>query len=281
MMLLRCLGPVNDFPTTGYYRVVYAVNIVLGNLSLQWIPVSFMQTVKSSVPAFTAVFAIVILRRRLYWMANLALVPVVGGVALATKTEVNFHLVGFVACLVASAFTAIYSILSEKVLIGTNKLDSTNLVFYMCPMVFMILLPGAVLYDLHGLIQDWLPQATPLSLFLVAGSGSMAFLLNFSTFLAIACTSALTYNVAGNLKAVINICSSVLVFRNEISPLNGVGCAITMLGVILYNYAVNRGKALAALQAQLQSASQHLSSHKRLEVCVDVHGVAAASKNSE
>lgn len=35
----------------------------------------------------------------------LSLIPVVGGVMLATKTEVNFDMNGFMACLLASALT--------------------------------------------------------------------------------------------------------------------------------------------------------------------------------
>lgn len=211
------------------------MNIILGNLSLQWIPVSFMQTVKvrpichlgscyfvffylydyflfhslinrcqASVPAFTAVLTVAVLRQLLHWTVVASLIPVVGGVVLATKTEVNFDMFGFVACLLASALTgacslvywsacyivcganrralpfvvvlllsylfpcrpslteilhtvpsdflfaavAGYSILSGRVLSGTNKLDSTNLVFYMSPLALMILAPGAILFEL-------------------------------------------------------------------------------------------------------------------------------------
>ena len=40
---------------------VFTINIILGNVSLLFIPVSFMQTVKSSVPAFTVLLQVFVL----------------------------------------------------------------------------------------------------------------------------------------------------------------------------------------------------------------------------
>lgn len=37
---------------------VFCINIVLGNVSLRYIPVSFMQTIKSFTPATTGMFSI-------------------------------------------------------------------------------------------------------------------------------------------------------------------------------------------------------------------------------
>lgn len=42
-------------------RAIFCVNIILGNVSLRYIPVSFMQTIKSLVPAFTVVLQVKII----------------------------------------------------------------------------------------------------------------------------------------------------------------------------------------------------------------------------
>jgi drug/metabolite transporter (DMT)-like permease len=65
-----------------------------------------MQTVKSLVPAFTVVLQVVLFRQPSPTLIYLSLVPVVGGVALASFTEVNFNMVGFLTALVASLTTS-------------------------------------------------------------------------------------------------------------------------------------------------------------------------------
>jgi cation transport ATPase len=87
----------------------------------------------------------------------LALIPVVGGVAMATATEVNFEMIGFTCALVACLTTgtpfthrpfhtlvgrcllmrvcvctaAVQSVLSSVLLTGQYRLDSVNLLYYM------------------------------------------------------------------------------------------------------------------------------------------------------
>ena len=61
---------------------------------------------QSSVPFFTVMLETFLFRtppsdRRIY----VSLVPIVGGVVLATYTEANFEMTGFVAALIASVIT--------------------------------------------------------------------------------------------------------------------------------------------------------------------------------
>ncbi|KAH9691155.1 UDP-galactose transporter 1 [Citrus sinensis] len=67
-------------------------------------------------------------------------------------------------------------------------------------------------------------------------SGVLAFCLNFSIFYVIHSTTAVTFNVAGNLKVAVAVLVSWLIFRNPISGMNAVGCAITLIGCTFYGY---------------------------------------------
>jgi hypothetical protein len=69
--------------------------VMLGLLSLKFVAVSFTETVKSSAPFFTVIFARLMLGERTSLMVNLALVPVVGGLALCSATELSFNYIGF------------------------------------------------------------------------------------------------------------------------------------------------------------------------------------------
>ncbi|KAJ9513623.1 hypothetical protein QJQ45_006072 [Haematococcus lacustris] len=49
-------------------------------------------------------------------------------------------------------------------------------------------------------------------------------------------TSALTFMIAGTCKEVVTVIVAVLVFGDRFGPVNGVGLAIVILGVLLYNW---------------------------------------------
>jgi len=53
-------------------------------------------------------------------------------------------------------------------------------------------------------------------------------------------TSAVTLQVLGNVKVVLSIIVSVLIFQNQVSFLAWLGCTITLLGVNWYSLAMKR-----------------------------------------
>jgi len=233
---------------------VFCVNIILGNISLRWIPVSFMQTVKSLVPAFTVLLQTIVLHQYSSKMTYFSLVPVVGGVALASLTEVNFEIVGFLCALIASLTTSVQSIVSSILLTGALKLDSINLLYYMAPVSFILIFPFAVFLELESLQEyDFEAYGTNFVIVNLIVSGVVAYLLNICVFFAIKSTSPLTFTVFGNLKVVAVIGISVLIFRNEITWWNGLGCFIAVAGIIWYNaveYQIKEAKKIAALSQQ-------------------------------
>ncbi|PNX75244.1 UDP-galactose transporter 1-like protein [Trifolium pratense] len=107
----------------------------------------------------------------------------------------------------------------------------------MAPYATMILVVPAMVLEGNGVLE-WLnthpyPWA---ALIIIFSSGVLAFCLNFSIFYVIHSTTAVTFNVAGNLKVAVAVLVSWLIFRNPISYLNAVGCAITLVGCTFYGY---------------------------------------------
>ncbi|PWA78202.1 eamA-like transporter family protein [Artemisia annua] len=192
---------------------VFCINIVLGNVSLRYIPVSFMQTIKSFTPATTVLIHLVlantyrtvilqwmIWRKYFDWRIWASLVPIVGGILLTSVTELSFNMFGFCAALFGCLATSTKTILAESLLHG-YKFDSINTVYYMAPFATMILAVPALLLEGAGVVQWIQTHPTPMSAFIIIiGSGVMAFCLNFSIFYVIHSTTAVTFNVAGNLK---------------------------------------------------------------------------------
>lgn len=215
---------------------VFCINIVLGNVSLRYIPVSFMQTIKSFTPATTVLLQWVVWRKYFDWRIWASLVPIVGGILLTSITELSFNMLGFCAALFGCLATSTKTILAESLLHG-YKFDSINTVYYMAPFATMILAGPALLLEGSGVLE-WFRTCPSLfsSLFIIFGSGVMAFCLNFSIFYVIHSTTAVTFNVAGNLKVAVAVTCSWLIFRNPISAMNAVGCSVTLVGCTFYGY---------------------------------------------
>jgi drug/metabolite transporter (DMT)-like permease len=264
---------------------LFCVNIILGNVSLRYIPVSFMQTIKSSVPACTVLFQWTLLRERVPAPVALSLIPIVGGVMLATYTEVNFHPIGFWAAVLASFATAGSAILNGIVL--TTKLNPMSLVFYMAPPSLALLLPLIWAQERDALVTHFASgQADARVPSVLIISGLIAFLLNLSSFWVIKRTSPLTFTVAGNFKVVLSIVFSVMIFRNEIGPLNSLGCLTAILGVAYYNqlrFRINQeAQRLKATQQQQQQQQQQLQVQQSSSVqstAIDLAAADAVSPN--
>lgn len=78
---------------------------------------------------------------------------------------------------------------------------SINTVYYMAPFATMILALPALLLEGNGVIEWLNTHPYPWSaLTIIFSSGVLAFCLNFSIFYVIHSTTAVTFNVAGNLK---------------------------------------------------------------------------------
>ncbi|KAL2513166.1 UDP-galactose transporter 1 [Abeliophyllum distichum] len=215
---------------------VFCINIVLGNVSLRYIPVSFMQTIKSFTPATTVFLQWLVWRKYFDSRIWASLIPIVGGILLTSITELSFNMFGFCAALFGCLATSTKTILAESLLHGYS-FDSINTVYYMAPFATMILAVPALLLEGSG-VMEWFHTCPSLfsSLIIIFGSGVLAFCLNFSIFYVIHSTTAVTFNVAGNLKVAVAVTCSWLIFRNPISSLNAIGCAITLIGCTFYGY---------------------------------------------
>ncbi|XP_078433939.1 UDP-galactose transporter 1-like [Wolffia australiana] len=247
---------------------VFCINIVLGNVSLRYIPVSFMQTIKSFTPATTVILQWVVWKKRFDRRIWVSLVPIVGGILLASITELSFNVLGFCAALFGCLATSTKTILAESLLHG-YKFDSINTVYYMAPFATMILAVPAIILESGGVVT-WLytHQSVGTGLFVILSSGILAFCLNFSIFYVIHSTTAVTFNVAGNLKVAVAVIASWAVFRNPISGLNAFGCAITLMGCTFYGFVRQR------LQQNQQQVTTRSSSSELLPLVNDKHDKA-------
>lgn len=96
---------------------------------------------------------------------------------MASLSEVNFEMFGFLCALIASVTTAVQAIVSQKLLKSKEeKIDSMNLVYYMCPLSFLFLTPVAYLKgELASIPQKWEYYGSPEGVIILCLSGLIAF----------------------------------------------------------------------------------------------------------
>ncbi|KAE8790340.1 UDP-galactose transporter 1-like [Hordeum vulgare] len=163
----------------------------------------------------TVILQCLVWSKHFEWRIWASLVPIVGGILLTSMTELSFNIFGFCATMIGCLATSTKTILAESLLHG-YKFDSINTVYYMAPFATMILALPAMLLEGGGVIDWFYTHDVFSSLIIILGSGVLAFCLDFSIFYVIHSTTAVTFNVAGNLKVAIAVLVSWPIFRNPI-----------------------------------------------------------------
>jgi solute carrier family 35 protein E1 len=232
------------------------------------IPVSLVHTIKGLSPLFTVLAYRFIFDIRYPTTTYLSLVPLTLGVMLACSGNHKFggQSLGVIYALSATLIFVTQNIYSKRLFneaaqaaaqgasARSRKLDKLNLLCYSSGLAFLITLPiwfwteglmilKDVLHDGAVDLSDK-PNAFDhgrLTLEFIF-NGTFHFGQNILAFILLSLVSPVTYSVASLLKRVFVVVVSLLWFRNSTSSLQGVGIALTFLGLYLYD-RTNSNKA--------------------------------------
>jgi drug/metabolite transporter (DMT)-like permease len=230
-----------------FLAVVFCGSVVLGNVSLRFLPVSFNQAIGATTPFFTAVLSFLILGVVETRGTYITLIPVVVGIIIASGFEPSFHMMGFLACMGGTGARALKSVLQSALLSNPeDKLDSMNLLRYMGPVACVVLLPMTIIMEDNAFMRAYeIAQDYPSFYFALFVNCMLAFFVNLTNFLVTRYTSALTLQVLGNAKGLVAVGISILLFRNPVSAIALGGYGVTICGVIAYSEAKKAAKRQA------------------------------------
>jgi solute carrier family 35 protein E1 len=207
--------------------------------------VSFTHIVKASEPVVSAALSFVILGAVSSWQTYLTLLPIVGGVALASLKELSFTWVGFIAAMVSNLSSALRGILAKKTMgggVGENMTE-VNLYAVLTILSFFFLLPISLMVEPPAAIAAAWATATSSGLtpgYLTKMSllaGAFYYLYNEVAFLALGRVNPVTHAVGNTIKRVVIIIASVIAFKTPISTLGIIGSSIAIVGTLLYSLA--------------------------------------------
>lgn len=229
---LKSLFPIAFFHTLGHTLTV---------ISLGAGAVSFTHIIKAAEPFFSTLIN-AMMGEIAPLMVNLALVPVVGGVALASLTELSFTWTSFASAMGSNVSFAIRGIFSKKAM-STPKgenMGPANLFAVLTIMSFLMMIPvmvvmeGAVFIDgFNKAIDIYGDRNTFILDFTLAGV--FYYLYNEAAYLVLgAVDSPVTQAVGNTIKRVVILIATTLYFGTAMTQQSILGSVIAISGVLTY-----------------------------------------------
>lgn len=213
--------------------------------------VSFAHIVKASEPVVTCAVNAVLLKEILPMKVYATLLPIIGGVGIASMKELSFTWLSLGSAMLSNVSSSLRGVLSKKTMSGKQigeNLDAQNLYAVLTLMSTFILLPLMLAMEGTGFISAFKSLVTAgdftnksLSTLLLL-SGATYYLYNEVAFLALGKVNPVTHAVGNTIKRVVIIIASVVAFKTPMSTGSMIGSSIAIFGTLLYSLAMNASK---------------------------------------
>ena len=210
--------------------------------------VSFGQIVKAAEPVFAAGTNAILLGDIDHPMVYAALIPIIGGVGLASLKELSFTWTALIAASLANQAAAFKNVVSKGVMgkPWAKALGPQNTYAVVTILALLFTMPLVLAFDAKdapAVYAQVMKMGTggDVAKFSLL-SGLSFYLYNEASFLALERLSPVTHSVANTLKRVVIIVASCIVFKTPMSLLGGIGSAVAVAGTLLYSLAKRQYK---------------------------------------
>jgi len=231
--------------------------------------VSFFMLVKAAEPACSVLLTSVFFKKKYSRTVWLTMVPIVGGVALGSASELNFSFASFACAMLSNVASALRSATSKDVqtrtgLSGVNLYGAMSVVGALALLPVSLLMEGRVIPRAYATAKAQMVAndislfsptfffgggSTPFLLYLLVG-GLLFHLYNQTSYQALGELQPLDISVANAVKRVVIILASVAVLKNPITPLGGASAAVAIAGTFWYSLAAQKQSADEAAAAK-------------------------------
>jgi solute carrier family 35 protein E1 len=205
--------------------------------------VSFTHIVKAAEPAVSALLSAVFLKSFMPIPVYLSLLPVMGGVAMASLTELSFTWLSFGSAMVSNVASAARGIVGKKSMgkpQGKN-MNAANLYAVVTILAAGMCLPVALVLEgkkvgpvLAGIKAAGLTKTLGVQ---TVASALFYYLYNEVAFLTLDNVAPVTHALGNTIKRVVIILASVIVFGTTMTAQGIIGSGVAIAGVLLYSIA--------------------------------------------
>mmetsp|Transcript_19446 Transcript_19446/g.45130 ORF Transcript_19446/g.45130 Transcript_19446/m.45130 type:complete len:384 (+) Transcript_19446:103-1254(+) len=213
--------------------------------------VSFAHIVKASEPVVTCLMNYLFLGQVLPLPVYLTLLPIIGGVAIASMKELSFTVLALASAMLSNVSSSARGVLSKKTMSGKaigENLDAQNLYAVLTAMSTLVLVPTMLAIEGTGFFTAFKDivaagDFTNKSLAVLLGLGGASYYAyNEVAFLALGKVNPVTHAVGNTIKRVVIIVASVVAFKTPMSTGSIIGSSIAIAGTLLYSLAMNASK---------------------------------------
>ena len=192
---------------------------------------------RSTCPVFTVLIYRFLYSRSYSTPTYISLIPIIFGVGLTTYGDYYFTTLGFFLTLLGVLLASAKTVASNRLMTGGLALGPLEILLRLSPLAALQSLLFAIVTGEAGAFLAWLRQGniTPHCAFSLAGNGSLAFLLNVTSFYTNKLAGALTITVCANMKQCLTIMVGVLAFNVHVGVLNGCGMVVALIGAGVYS----------------------------------------------
>ncbi|CAI0433242.1 unnamed protein product [Linum tenue] len=254
---VTCVIPISAF---------FAASLWFGNTAYLYISVAFIQMLKALMPVATFIMAIMCDTDKARCDVFLNMLVVSVGVVVSSYGEIHFNVVGTVYQVTGIFAEALRLVLTQVLLQKKGlTLNPITSLYYIAPCSFVFLFVPWYLLEKPGMEVSQIQ----FNFWIFFSNALCALALNFSIFLVIGRTGAVTVRVAGVLKDWILIALSTVIFpESTITVLNITGYAIALCGVVMYNYLKVRDVRASQLP---ETATERMAKDWKLEKSSDIY----------
>jgi len=257
-------NPNVDFKPKDFWRNMLAVGsmrfstVLLGLVALEYVAVSFTETVKSSAPIFTVLITRLIIGESTSFLVNMSLIPIMGGLALCSATELSFNILGFLAALGTNLSECLQNVISKLLISHSNyKYSPAELQCFTALASMVVQIPTSAF-----LVDFWKVRSSislSMASYLIL-NGVTFHLQTMTAYVLMAYISPVTHSVANTVKRAFMIWLSILIFGNPITVGSGFGTFVVISGVFIYNKAKEISDKDASSLPSEKLRSRHESS---------------------
>jgi len=238
------------------FSTISGISIGFLNLSLGLNSVGFYQMTKLAIIPCTVTLQSLFYGKRFGFMVKVALGVLLGGVGVATVTDLQLNFMGSLMSLCAVATTCISQIWTNT-LQKRFSISSTQLLYNSAPYQALVMLVVGPLLDNALTVSTVLEfEYTNTVVAFALMSCLIAICVNFSTFLVIGKCDAVTYQVLGHVKTMLVLGFGFVVLQNPFMWRNIGGIAIALVGMVAYGIYEQKDQEMQKLQAAKQEAKE-------------------------
>ncbi|CDI97914.1 solute carrier family 35 member e1 protein [Echinococcus multilocularis] len=221
---------------------------------------AYIHTIKTSVPIFVVATSC-FLGKRYSFKTYIALLVILSGVMIASKTEMSLTSEGLIISLSSAMGTAVFSIYMKMVL-TSSSLHASDIMFVVASTSVFCIFPVWAFVDLRRMIctdgTQLLTQFKKVA-YLLFLDGVARCLQNLVAIVMLSHLTALGYSVASVMKRFVVILTAIVFFATPVSGMTFFGLGLAMTGLLLYNLSKDGQSSDPSQNSELEQTDENVS----------------------